>query len=59
MNKDGSQELIQTALSEDRSYDEIYMNEFGPEESSDEEDDVNKKMKMQQASKESKQPRLK
>ena len=44
MNKDGSAGVITNALSDDRSYDEAYMQEFAPEDS--DEDDVNKKMKM-------------
>ena len=44
MNKDGSAAALTHALSDDRSYDAAYMEEFALEDS--DEDDVNKKMKM-------------
>ena len=62
MDKTRSQEsagVVEETLSVgSASYDDAYMAEMRQAESSDE-DDVGKKMKMQQASKESKQPRLK
>ena len=52
-------ERLNSEASDDRSINDVYMDAMQPDDSSDDDDDAGKRMKLQQMSKESKQPRLK